>query len=541
MEPDTHGSAEERLAMRLRAEAVCAVCLLWGLGPVGAPAAGQERYALVFSTYAGGKSWEHARDVCTDRDGNVYMVGGTASADFPTTPGAYDRTFAAGGRQIGAAALCDAFVMKFSPAGRLIWSTLLGGPNYDRAYGVEVDPKGYVYVAGRCGPGFPVTAGAFQTRYRGRRVSFYGSQNAFVTKLTPDGARVVWSSYVGTCAGCRDLAVDADGNVYLPLATGPRHTEPPAWYAEAFSKAFQAKPAGGLDVGVVKVHADGARVLWATWLGGSANEVGRVSVRVDAGRNVCVVFDTQSDDMPTTAGAHDHTYNGRGDAYVGKLSADGRRLVFGTYLGGKATDIGCNTHNLAVDAAGNVYASISTGSPDFPTTADAFDRTHNGAGDVAVVKLSPTGALLAGTFIGGKGTEGTDGIGVDAAGNVLFTGHTRSTDFPTTPGAFQAVHGGAGDAFVAALSADFRRLLYATYMGGEAHDVGRSACLGPDGSLHVTGAANGPGWPARNAHQARFAGTNDRRWGNGDCILARFRRTTRAERDAPAGAGKPGR
>jgi len=523
-----HCPAEGRCAVRLRAGAVCAACLIWALPSVDALAGGEQSYELVFSTYAGGKNWEHARDVCADKDGNVYMVGGTSSPDFPTTPGAYDRTFHDGGKGTGAAGLCDAFVMEFSPEGKLIWSTLLGGPGYDRAYGVEVDAKGYVYVTGRCGPDFPVTPGAFQTKYRGRTVSFYGSQNAFVAKLKPDGSGLVWSSYVGTCAGCRDLAIDADGNVYLPLAISPGRGDTPDWYAKAFSKAFQAKPAGGLDVGVVKVHADGVRVLWATWLAGSGNESGMVSVRVDAQRNVCVVCGTQSKDMPTSDGAHDRTCNGKGGPYYGKLSTDGQRLLFGTYLGGSGTDIACNTHNLAVDAEGNVYGFICTNSADFPTTPGAFDRTYNGGGEVAVVKLSPTGALLASTFIGGKGEEGGDGIYVDKAGNVFFTGHTKSTDFPTTPGAFQAVHGGAGDAFVAVLSADFRRLLYSTYMGGKAGDVGRSACLGPDGSLCVTGSANGPGWPVRNAFQATFAGSNDPRWGNGDCILARFRPTPRA-------------
>ena len=142
---------------------------------------------------------------------------------------------------------------------------------------------------------------------------------------------------------------------------------------------------------------------------------------------------------------------------------------------------------------------------------------------MAIVKLSPTGALLRSTLIGGSGDEGPDGIYVDPAGNVFFAGATSSTDFPTTPGAFQATHGGDRDAVVVVLSADFSRLLYSTYMGGKAFDTGRSACLGRDGSLYVTGAANGAGWPVRNAFQANFAGTNDGRWGNGDCILARFK------------------
>ena len=203
---------------------MCAACLIWALPSLDVVASGAGGYELVFSTYVGGKSWEHARDVCCDKDGNVYMVGGTASRDFPTTPGAYDRTFDAGGKQIGGAGLCDAFVMKFSPEGKLIWSTLLGGPNCDRAYGVEVDREGCVYVAGRAGPGFPVSEGAFQTEYGGSNYNgFYGSQNGFVAKLSPTGA-LLRSTLIG--------GKDKDG------ANGP------GWPVR---NAFQAKFAGTND------------------------------------------------------------------------------------------------------------------------------------------------------------------------------------------------------------------------------------------------------------------------------------------------------
>ena len=110
--------------------------------------------------------------------------------------------------------------------------------------------------------------------------------------------------------------------------------------------------------------------------------------------------------------------------------------------------------------------------------------------------------------------------------NKSFGTSGSSTDFPTTPGAFQRESGGDRDAVVVLLSADFSCLLYSTYMGGAAFDTGRSACLGPQGDLYLTGAANGPGWPVKNAIQPEFVGTNDGRWGNGDCIVARFRRTT---------------
>ena len=153
-----------------------------------------DTYDLIFSTYFGGSDWEHARDVVVDKSGNIYVVGGTASTDFPTTPGAYCQQLQTGGSQ--AFGPCDIFVVKFAPDGTLLWSTLIGGPNYDRGYGVEVDEQGYVYVAGRAGPGFPVK-NAFGADFDGVDNGSYGMQNAFVLKLKPDGSDLVWASYVG--------------------------------------------------------------------------------------------------------------------------------------------------------------------------------------------------------------------------------------------------------------------------------------------------------------------------------------------------------
>ena len=136
-----------------------------------------ESYNLAFSTYVGGSDWEHARDVTVDSRGNVYVVGGTASQNFPTTSGAYCRTLSTGGSQ--AFGPCDVFVAKFGPTGNLIWSTYIGGPNYDRAYAVEVNSAGYVYVAGRAGPGLPVK-NAFQPNFDGVDNGSYSNPTALI-------------------------------------------------------------------------------------------------------------------------------------------------------------------------------------------------------------------------------------------------------------------------------------------------------------------------------------------------------------------------
>jgi hypothetical protein len=475
-----------------------------------------DAYDLTFSTYFGGSDWEHARDVVVDKSGNVYVVGGTASADFPTTPGAYCQQLQTGGSQEFGP--CDIFVVKFAPDGTLLWSTLIGGPNYDRGYGVEVDGQGYVYVAGRAGPGFPVK-NAFQPDFDGVDNGSYGMQNAFVLKLAPDGSDLVWASYVGVSTLCRDIAIDENEDVYVPGGRWNTSKIPPA---EWFANAYQKEPPGGIaDCGAIKIKSDGSKVLWATWLGGSAQDNSAASIRVGRDGKVYVGGSTFSTDFPTTAGAYDRTYGGEADFFVACLTPDGSDLVYGTYLGGPGNEW-ISTHNLAVDDFGNAYVAVPTSSPDYPVTEGAFQQTFRGGNtDWAITKLSPTGALLAGTLLGGGGDENPDGIYVGSDGQVFITGETQSADFPVTADAYQGQKNAGTEAVLVTLSSDLKSLLYATFIGGGANDNGRSGCLGADGSLYLTGASNGPGWPAKNAFQSTFAGGGGN-YGNGDCILAKF-------------------
>ncbi len=440
----------------------------------GIKAVDSKTYELSFSTYFGGSDWEHARDVFVDNEGNIYMVGGTASSDFPTTAGAYDRTFDPG--YDGAFGPCDVFVSKFGSDGSLIWSTFVGGFGYDRAYAVEVDDSGYVYIAGRAGTGFPIKNG-FQSTFQGvGNPSSYGNQNAFVAKIKPDGSDLVWSTYVGVSSACRDLAIDNNGDIYIP---GGRHDTsnipPSGWFVNAFQKT---PPGGNSDSGVIKIKGDGSQVLWATWLGGSGDDSIAASIRVDENEYVYIGLSTDSDDIPTTSGAHDRIYSGDGnvDFYVARLEPDGSNLVYGTYLGG-AGHQWISTHNLALDNDGNAYAAVPTGA-DFPITENVFQSSHGGGNsDWGIAKLSTNGTLIASTFVGGNGGDNPDGIYVDDSGNVYISGQSNSTDFPVIPDTFQSTNGGGEDAILVVLSADFSQLIYSTYMGGSAYDNGRAGFL----------------------------------------------------------------
>jgi hypothetical protein len=458
---------------------------------------------ISFSTFLGGSEWEHARDVCVDDKGFVYVVGGTRSGDFPTTENALQSKHDKTGDNIGSGGYCDAFVAKFNADGKLIWSTLLGGPNYDRAYAVEVDGQGNIYVAGRAGPGFPVTSDAFQVQFRGGDGGIYGMQNGFVAKINPEGTEIIWASYVGVGLLCRDVAVDNNGDVYLPTSYPGKGPLPPG---EWFEGSFQPTPGGDADAGALKVTSDGKRVLWATWFAGSGPEVPATGIRLDPQNNVYLSLTTESTDMPTTVGVHDRSHNGGKDAFIAKLSPDGSQLLYGTYFGGVGNEYGNSTHSLAVDPRGNAYLLNSSDGDDMPVTPGVIQPRRNGERNIVASKFSPTGELICCTYLGGSGSDGSDGVYANADGEVFFTGTTSSNDFPVTSDALQSRKSGKNDAIVVGLNSDFSELKFSSYLGGQSYDDGRSFFLAPNRSIYIVGSTNGPGWPIVRPTQAKFAG-----------------------------------
>ncbi len=280
---------------------------------------------------------------------------------------------------------------------------------------------------------------------------------------------------------------------------------------------------------MIKIAANGASVLWATWLGGSADEQKEASVRVDAAGQPCLLFWTKSADIATTPGAFDRAYHGGQDAYLVKVSADGRSLRWATYFGGPGDSGGCSTHNLALDSAGNAVICQDTTANDLPVTAGAFQTKHGGDNtDALVARFDAVGNLVASTLLGGAGKDDLDGIEVDREGRVFVTGQTSSDDFPSTPDAYQSIPGGDNDAVLVLLAPDLSRLEYATRIGGPKWDYGRCGCLGASGDLYIAGSCSGDGWPTRNPWQTHFAGgvgsCYEGGCGAGDVVLARFAR-----------------
>ncbi|MGI9076368.1 MAG: SBBP repeat-containing protein [Gemmatimonadaceae bacterium] len=502
--------------------------------PVAAPGVNPPsvRGSLIpaFISTIGGSDFEHSRDVVTDAAGNLYVTGGTQSPDFPIAGPVFQTSHNPGAPDAGVFPF-DAFISKLDPQGTLIWSTYLGGRNYDRAYAIELDGQGFIYVAGRAGSGFPVTPGAFQTTFSSGTPAapFYGLQDGFVCKIKPDGTAIVFCSYFGGSDNSiiRDIDIDPVGDIYV--ASGFNHDfSGGSVLPITITQALTNTPMGGHEGFVAKIKSDGSRVLWARFIGGSGDESNINTVRVDATGRAYFLTSGTSRDVYTSPGALQRTAAGPVDAidlYLVKLAPDGKSLDFATYFGGSGTEA-LETHNLEIDSQGNAYLAASTTSADFMTTANAFQRVYAGGvagsnypGDAFVAKISSDGStLLASTMLGGPGGDGAEGIALDGQGNVYITGAAGSTNFPTTSGAYSRSGKGGTDVFVAKFSPDLSQLLFSTLIGGSLDDTGRAATLDANGNFYVVGQINSSNYPRLNSlAQSAFGG------GRADALILKFK------------------
>jgi hypothetical protein len=331
--------------------------------------------ALVYSTYlADGGGY----GIAIDAAGNAYVTGGAGSTSFPTTPGAFDTTFAGG----------DAFIAKLNPAGSaLIYSTFLGGTGSDSGEGIVVNDGGSAYVSGHTDSAdFSTTVGAFDT-------SFGGVLDGFVAQVNAAGSALVYATYIGGTGydNGRDIALDGAGSAFV---TGETSSTDFPTTVDAFDTSLD----GTFDAFVTKIDAGGSALVYSTYLGGSGDEGGR-GVVVSGPGEAHVTGATISNDLPVTADAFDSTFNAGIEAFFTILNVAGSAVAYSTYLGGSADDGGSS---IALDAAGGVYLTGVTLSNDFPTTPGTFDTAWNGGGDVFVTKFGSAASNLEVSALKGK-------------------------------------------------------------------------------------------------------------------------------------------
>jgi uncharacterized protein (TIGR03437 family) len=376
-----------------------------------------------------------------------------------------------------------------------VFSTYLGGSGQDVALGVGVDADGNIYAAGYTGSSDFPSVNALQSASGG------GPEDVFVTKFSPGGTRILYSTYVGGSG--RDfgwgIAVDAAGDAYVTGET--TSGDFPAVHS------IQQIAAGSTHCFAFKLNPSGSALMYSTQFGGTPqpptpgylNEQDQSwAIAVDASGNAYVAGDASSKDFPVVNAIQPANAGGQ-DAFVAKINPTGDQFIYSTFLGGSSND---RVKGIAVDAFGNAYVAGVTSSADFPVTNAFQSSSKNQIATGFVAKLNAAGSgLVYSTYLGGSGSDSALGIAVDGPGNAYVTGQTSSVDFPVI-NAFQPYLASQfGNAFIAKFDPAGSTLIYSSFLGGSGGqggavgDIGFGIALDVSGSAYVTGITGSSDFP----------------------------------------------
>ena len=385
-------------------------------------------------------------------------------------------------------------------------SSLLGGGSNDAGYAVTVDLQGNTYVTGSTeSADFPLSA-PLQTNFQTNPAG--PTSDVFISKISPDGGRLIWSTFLGGTGRDTGFAVvvAGDGTVYVSGVT--ESADFPS------ARAAQSAYGGGASDGfVARIAASGSSVDWSTFVGGSQADRIR-GLAVDSTGNAYVTGSTNSENFPSVNPQQTGPFRPEDlDAFLVKVAPAGAPFVFATRLGGGNDDRGLS---VAVDSQGSAYVTGDTLSPGFPTVRPLQASQGGSAGGVSgafpdafVAKYNPAGsALVYSTFLGGGDFDQGTAITVDGQGAAYVAGNTNSTNFPTT-GALQASKGGEPDAFVTKIDPGGSAVIYSTYLGGGGADGANAIAVDRTGSAHVVGTTGSANFVPAKATQAQKSGGDD--------------------------------
>jgi Bacterial Ig-like domain (group 3)/Glucodextranase, domain B len=415
--------------------------------------------ALVYATYLGGMTDTTCPFIAPTASRRMAIAVNSAGAAFVTGVAGTGLPAVSAFRATPPASGSGVFVVKLAPAGNALnYSTFLGT---GEVRAIAINSSGNAIVAGTtAATDFPTSTGAFQTTNR----ALGGEQNAFITKLSPTGNTLVFSTYFGgqRVSLTNGIALDASGNVIFggsdgiadPVSTvklpilNATQTLPGSY---ACRKNFQALVCENRSF-LAKLNATGKTLAFSTYVGGNTG-FRPTDVALNAAGQIflagIVDLTALKDSNPSQA-----LLSGEDDMVLMKLAADGRSTLFTKALGGNGSDF---PNRLVIDANGDAVIVGDTSSSTLPVVNALQSQSNARPGDASlglqgtyspfVTRIKGDGTATSFlSYFGGLGYELASGVATDSAGAIYVGGHTgNSLQIPVTPGALK----GTGRAFIA--------------------------------------------------------------------------------------------
>jgi hypothetical protein len=378
-------------------------------------------------------------------------------------------------------------------------STFIGGNGDDGFGGTELasDSQGNIYIVGYTNSSdFPPSLGNYQSPLR-------GDNDIYICKLNSGLTDILAAAYIGGTGDDKyaGVCINAQGEVII------------AGYTSSSNFPITSGVVGGeymggsSDMFVAILDADLNTLIASTYLGGSQTEgpYNCPGLLVTSNGNIYVAGTTNSSDFPKTSNAYDTLYGGNTDYFITCLNGDLTSILSSTFLGGSGIEA---FPSLVLDSESNIFIGGSTGSGDYPTTPDSYNRIHSGSYyNTAISKLDITlSNLISSTFVGDAASVE---LIVDDAGNLYCAGHTDYIGYTTTAGVYDRTHNGVNEGFISKIDNDLENMLASTFLSG----VNNSRCivfaliLDDDGNIYASGVSESPNFPTTSdAIQSDYGG-----------------------------------
>ena len=392
---------------------------------------------LNYASYFGGSSGPEFAVQVLFKDNKLFIAGNTGSPDFPIAGNAYDKTFNGpdfrhadgflsrfisnrldystfiGTSGIEAMKFVDlgtdaemivagelknweeipitfafskeklennsnACLIRFNERGDTILSATLLGPTWNTI--TVRDKSGNIYIAGNTpSKNFPVTPQANDTSYNGGKEHYYG--DIFITKLSPTGDRIIFSTYLGGSEdeSISDICIDGDNNI---IVCGQTFSKDFPITGNAFDESFD----GTIEPFIAKLDSSGSHLLYSSFLGGNEKDKNEYiqNMAISENGEIYLCLRANTTGFPVTSNAMFPRSRGGVDIILSVLNNTLTKLKYSTYIGGSGNDFGV----VELDTYGNPVIVGGTSSSDFPVTPGSYDTTYNGGGsDLFVMKI----------------------------------------------------------------------------------------------------------------------------------------------------------